>query len=173
MMAPRIGAEQFTARQVLAGAAGEAQLIEIRAASRWVNRVRSDVHVGRHRLVADEPRERGGEDAGPTPLQLVLAGLCACETVTMRRLAPKLRMQVDGFEIDAHAVIDARGRSGDARIPAHFLRVEVLARVRTPEPPERVQRLKELVERHCPVATLLQSAPLEFRSEWEKTEQGI
>jgi len=86
----------------------------------------------------------------------------------MRRLSEKIRMAVDGLEIAARAVIDTRGRSGDERIPAHFLRVAVHVRIRTSEPEERVQRLKELVERHCPVATLLQAAPLAFESVWEK-----
>jgi len=130
--------------------------------------LQSAIRAGRHALTADEPAARGGDDAGPTPLQLVLSGLCACETVTMRRLSKKLRMQVDGFEIAAHGVIDARGRNAEAPVPAHFLKVEVRARVQTPEPDARVQRLKELVERHCPVATLLQSAPLQFDSVWEK-----
>jgi uncharacterized OsmC-like protein len=159
---------RFSAQDVLAGRAGEAHLVEIRASSRWAGGLRAEITAGRHALVADEPEPRGGEDAGPTPLQLVLAGLCACETVTLRRLAPKIRMEVQGFEIAADAVIDARGRSGSDEVPAHFLRVHVRARVRTPEPPERVQRLKELVERHCPVATLLQAAPLQFDSVWEK-----
>ncbi len=153
---------------MLAGRAGESQLVEVQASSRWVDGMKSEVRAGRHSLVSDEPAARGGEDAGPTPLQLVLSGLCACETVTMRRLSQKIRLAVDGFEIAARAVIDTRGRSGDDRIPAHFLRVEVRARVVTAEPEERVQRLKELVERHCPVATLLQAAPLAFDSIWEK-----
>jgi len=88
----------------------------------------------------------------------------------MRRLSEKLRMRVDGFEIAASGVIDARGRNAEAPVPAHFLGIEVRARVRTPEPAERLERLKELVERHCPVATLLQAAPLAFDSVWEKVE---
>ena len=55
-------------------------------------------------------------------------------------------------------------------MPAHFLGIEIRARVRTPEPAARLERLKELVERHCPVATLLQAAPLAFDSVWEKVE---
>ncbi len=153
---------------MLAGRAGEPQLVEVQASSHWAGGLRSEVRAGRHALVSDEPAARGGDDTGPTPLQLVLSGLCACETVTMRRLSEKIRMAVDGFEIAARAVIDARGRSGDERIPAHFLRVEVRVRIRTAESEERVHRLKELVERHCPVATLLQAAPLAFDSVWEK-----
>jgi putative redox protein len=161
-------ATEFSAADVLAGRAGEAELIDVRAESRWTGTLQSAVTAGRHALIADEPSSRGGEDAGPTPLQLVLAGLCACETVTMRRLAPKLRMRVDGFEIAAHGVIDARGRNATAAVPCHFLKVEVRARIATPEPIERVERLRELVERHCPVATLLRAAPLIFDSVWEK-----
>ena len=159
-----------SAADVLAGRAGLAELVEVRAESRWAGNLKSEVRAGGHVFMADEPVARGGDDAGPTPLQLVLSGLCACETVTMRRLAPKLRMQVDGFEIVARGLIDARGRNATAPVPAHFLTVEVRARVQTPEPSERVQRLKELVEKHCPVATLMQAVPLEFDSVWEKVE---
>jgi putative redox protein len=159
---------RFSSADVLAGRAGEAELIDIQATARWVGGLQSAIEAGRHALTADEPPGRGGDDAGPTPLQLVLSGFCACETVTMRRFADKLRMQIDGFEITAHGVIDARGRKGLAPVPAHFLKVEVRARLRTPESADRVQRLRELVERHCPVATLLQSAPLQFDSVWEK-----
>jgi len=37
--------------------------------------LRQDVWVGPHRLVADEPADVGGEDAGPTPIELLLAAL--------------------------------------------------------------------------------------------------
>jgi uncharacterized OsmC-like protein len=161
---------RYSAAEVLAGRAGEAELVDVRVQSSWGGGTRSDVTAGRHRLSADEPVARGGEDGGPTPLQLVLAGLCSCETVTMHRMAQKIRMPVKAFDIAAYGVIDARGRSGLDDVPAHFLRVEVRARVSTSEPAERVQRLKELVERHCPVATLLQAAPLQYDSVWEKVE---
>lgn len=159
-----------TARDVLAGRAGEAELSWIRVHARWTPPLRSDVDAGRHHVVSDEPPEREGHDEGPTPLQLVLSGLCACTAVTMKRTADRMRMRVDGFDVEAEGVIDVRGRKGTADVPAHFLRVQLHARVRTPDSLERVQRLGALVERHCPVATLLRSAPLEFECDWEKVE---
>jgi putative redox protein len=43
-----------------------------------------------HRLVADEPRPIG-DDIGPTPYDLVLAGLGACTSMTVRMYADRKR----------------------------------------------------------------------------------
>jgi uncharacterized OsmC-like protein len=44
------------------------------------------ITAGRHRLVSDEPRPIG-DDAGPTPYDLLLAGLGACTSMTVRMYA--------------------------------------------------------------------------------------
>ena len=38
-------------------------------------RYQQEVIVGEHRLLADEPVAAGGADAGPAPLEYVMAGL--------------------------------------------------------------------------------------------------
>jgi uncharacterized OsmC-like protein/pimeloyl-ACP methyl ester carboxylesterase len=47
------------------------------------------ISVGPHRLVADEPVAVGGDDTGPGPYDLVLAGLGACTSMTMRMYAER------------------------------------------------------------------------------------
>lgn len=42
---------------------------------------------GRHRLLADEPTELGGSDAGPNPYELLLMSLGACTAMTLRLYA--------------------------------------------------------------------------------------
>ena len=43
-----------------------------------------DLLDGRHRLLADEPVEAGGNDRGPNPYELLLMALGACTAMTIR-----------------------------------------------------------------------------------------
>lgn len=45
------------------------------------------IRAGRHTVVADEPLAQGGLDSGPNPYDLVLAGLGACTSMTLRLYA--------------------------------------------------------------------------------------
>ena len=47
------------------------------------------LRAGHHELVADEPTGMGGDDAGPAPFGLVLAGLAACTAITLRMYAER------------------------------------------------------------------------------------
>ncbi|MCJ0764218.1 OsmC family protein [Variovorax terrae] len=44
-----------------------------------------EIQCGRHALVADEPVDRGGLDAGPSPFALLLSSLGACTAIALRR----------------------------------------------------------------------------------------
>ena len=58
--------------------AGEGDVVVNRARGEMLSDTASAVHVRDFPpLVSDEPPSRGGEDRGPTPLELVLVALCA------------------------------------------------------------------------------------------------
>jgi uncharacterized OsmC-like protein len=46
---------------------------------------RHRITIGRHELVVDQPRDAGGEDAGPTPVDLFVASLASCVSHYARR----------------------------------------------------------------------------------------
>lgn len=43
----------------------------------WLDNLKVEARVGPHRLLADEPKESGGDDTGPSPSELLLASLGA------------------------------------------------------------------------------------------------
>ncbi|MEX1250806.1 MAG: alpha/beta fold hydrolase [Hyphomonas sp.] len=61
----------------------------------YTNLVRS----GRHSLMADEPVDVGGADAGPSPYDLLAASLAACKSMTMRMYANRKQWKVDQIAV--------------------------------------------------------------------------
>lgn len=60
------------------------------------------IAAGPHRLRADEPTSYGGFDSGPTPYGLLLAGLGACTSMTMRLYADRKGWAVERFSVRLH-----------------------------------------------------------------------
>jgi putative redox protein len=42
-----------------------------------------EITIGSHRIFSDEPKAQGGEDAGPSPYELLAAALGACTSMTL------------------------------------------------------------------------------------------
>jgi uncharacterized OsmC-like protein/fermentation-respiration switch protein FrsA (DUF1100 family) len=66
------------------------------------------IFAGRHRLRADEPIAAGGDDSGPSPYDLLLAGLGACTAMTLRLYAEQKKWPLERVAVDLrHAKIHA------------------------------------------------------------------
>ena len=61
--------------------------------------LRNDIESGPHRLVADEPADAGGTAQGATPYDFLSAALGACTSMTMRVVAKRENIPLEGVEI--------------------------------------------------------------------------
>src|SRR3546814_13342008 len=62
------------------------------------DRYRTEIDVGPHHLVADEPPALGGQAVGPAPYDLLLAGLGACTAITLRMYADRKGWPLESVE---------------------------------------------------------------------------
>jgi uncharacterized OsmC-like protein len=72
-----------------------------------------------HKIVLDQPANAGGDDAGPTPLELLLASLAGCIGTLGRIIAMQRRIELRGMDIKVEGPLDPAGLLGkptDGRI---------------------------------------------------------
>lgn len=120
-------------------------------------------------LPLDEPRELGGTDTGPNPVEVVLAALGSCQAIVYRAYASVLGIRLDSVEVEAKGYLDLRGLLAVSEVPPGFDQVTFSTRIVSPEPPGRIQELVTIVESHCPVLdTLRRGIPV--RGEVEHVE---
>ena len=60
------------------------------------------IDSGGHALRGDEPASHGGGDTGPAPFGLLLAGLGACTSITLRMYAERKQWPVTAVHADIH-----------------------------------------------------------------------
>lgn len=68
-----------------------------------------DIQVRGYPLVSDEPVTLGGDDEGPTPTELMVAGLAACAADEVVKCLMELGLSYDLAEVEADFAWDAEG----------------------------------------------------------------
>lgn len=94
-----------------------------------------------HRLTIDEPREKGGDDQGPTPQELLAASLAACTAITVEMYADRKGWDVGEVEVQCEYTPAERGAATEFRL------VLRLPAVLTDEQVEKIR----VIAAKCPV----------------------
>ncbi|WP_241979913.1 haloacid dehalogenase type II [Cryobacterium sp. TMT4-31] len=114
------------------------------------------ITVGQHRLTADEPRPVG-TDTGPSPYDLVLAGLGACTSMTVRMYAERKNWSLEKVTVTLrHSRIHATDCADCETAVGHIDHVERVLRFDGDLDKQQRQRLSEIADR-CPVHRTLHS----------------
>src|SRR5204862_8319115 len=68
-----------------------------------------EVKIREHELTADEPKDQGGDDEGPSPQELLAASLASCTAITMEMYAQRKGWEVGDIMVDVNYEPAQRG----------------------------------------------------------------
>jgi putative redox protein len=118
----------------------------MKATARRVNGYRHDVTVREHHLQSDEPKDKGGEDSGPSPQELLAASLASCTAVTMQMYADRKGWDLGETEVSVDYTPAERGS---------VTKFSLVMRFPESVTEEQVERLKVIAAK-CPVHRTLE-----------------
>jgi putative redox protein len=105
-----------------------------------------EVTIREHELTADEPKDQGGEDVGPSPQELLAASLASCTAITMEMYALRKGWDVGDMTVDVNYEPAQRGS------PTRFNMVVKMPK----ELPEEARRRLMQIAAKCPVHRTLE-----------------
>jgi putative redox protein len=119
----------------------------MRAVARRENgSLKHDIEIREHSLVADEPEDHGGGDAGPSPQELLAASLASCTAITVEMYANRKGWEIGDVAVDVDYEPAQRGSPTKFRMSVHLPK-EL--------PEEQRERLMQIAAK-CPVHRTLE-----------------
>lgn len=158
-----VTAEERAKRLAAAGAAWNDRIaadattaqLTYKVVGRGIGSVGTEIRAGKHRFLVDEPGALAGDDAAASPVEYALGALVSCQVVVFRLYAQALGLTIDAIEIAAEGDLDVRKLFGiDESGRAGFHDVRVRVDITGPDSAEDYERLRGIVEEHCPVLDL-------------------
>jgi putative redox protein len=144
-------------------------VVTMKLRGRSVGHTRTDVAVRDLTIAIDEPKDRGGTNAGATPTETLLAALAACINVIAHRIADKIGLTIDALSVDITAQFDRRGVLLEEALAVPFVSVEAAIHLTTAADDTLVARLKSDVTRFCPISTMIRQAGTKLTETWHVT----
>lgn len=118
---------------------------------------RTELRMGAHSLVADEPVAAGGKDEGPTPYDLLAAALASCTAMTMHFYAKREKLPLTGVDLTVtHDRMHAKDCADCITREGFIHRFNVEIRLEGDLTDAQKAKLIEIAGK-CPVARTLQN----------------
>lgn len=123
----------------------------------WERGFQVTIRSNGHELLADEPAAVGGDDAGPTPYDLLLGSLAACTCMTVAMYCQRKGWALDGISVRyTHTRVHAKDCE-DCDDPDHRIdQVHSSVSIDGDFDESQAKRLKQVAAR-CPVHKTLEA----------------
>jgi uncharacterized OsmC-like protein len=115
--------------------------------------------IGNHKLVVDQPKTGGGEDAGPTPLEYFFLSLAGCIGTIARIAAKQKRITLRSMDVKVEGDLDVEGLLGrNPEAPVGFSGITVTVKMDADMSQEEKEAFVRDVDRRCPVSANIHDA---------------
>lgn len=119
----------------------------LRAEERAGGLYTQEINIRDHKILVDEPLSYGSADLGPTPIELVRAGLASCTTITLRMYADRKKWPMEHVAVQVEYE-----KTGQGKTAQHEFTRQIEIKGELDE--AQKQRLLEIADK-CPVHRLL------------------
>jgi len=134
------------------------------ARTTWIKNVRTIVDNSRtHTVVCDLPTAKGGDDTGPTALELAIMALSDCAATIFADVAKQSKIEFEKLEV----VAEAEKPQDSPKLNGVKLKVNVSAKARK----QLIEAIWRRTEANCPVVSIFKdSIPVEVELSTETVE---
>lgn len=130
----------------------------MRSITQWTKNFQSIVDNGRnHSMVIDLPEAKGGNNNGPTALELCVMSFSGCVGTIFAMVAEKMRISYSKLEV----IVDAEQKNNAPTISdIHFI-----LQIQSTEEKEKISKCLEHTMNTCPVGVLFKQAGVQITNE--------
>ena len=107
----------------------------------------TEINIGDHNLIVDEPEDIGGKDLGPTPTRLLESSLASCVAITLKMYAARKDWDVGDIEVEITS-----GRNEDGSLTFHK-KLNFTGDIDA----DQLKQL-QIISTRCPISRTLQKA---------------
>jgi uncharacterized OsmC-like protein len=115
--------------------------------------------LGNHVVYVDQAQAAGGDDKGPTPLELLFLSLASCIMTVGRIIARQKRITLRAMEVSVDGDVDMEVLLGKSKANrAGFGGIRVVVKIDADLSPEEKKAFLAELEERCPVSDNLKNA---------------
>ena len=133
------------------------------------SRCRLEARTRQHTVVIDEPEVRGGSDTGATPLETMLSSYLACLNVVSHLIADEMGIEIADLSMSLDATFDTDGIRNTTPTTLPFPHIALTMNVATSASDAEVARLREDLEKRCPMTVVLTRSGTTIDATWNVT----
>ncbi|WP_347358891.1 OsmC family protein [Bdellovibrio sp.] len=127
--------------------------------TKWMGDMGFESQIRDHKVPMDAKSDFGGKDQGPSPKELVLAGICGCTGMDVVSILKKMRVNLQSCDVNA----ETDTTEGH---PSIFTTVELQFRLQGPDvKPEQAMKAVNLsMTKYCGVsAMIVKASPIRYQ----------